>query len=77
MFFTKVGGIVAWLAFALGALRALMGFTVAFWGNDAMAAEFFGRRTTGQVIDQGIYAMLFGIGLGILTEISRSVAPKE
>ncbi len=54
-----------------------MGFAVAYWGNDALAAECFAGRTTGQVVDQGVYAMLLGIGFGILTEISRSLVPKE
>lgn len=74
MFFTKAGVVIAWLACIGGGLRAVMGFAVAFWGNDAMAVEFFGSRTTGQVIDRGLYTMVFGICLGILTEISRSVA---
>lgn len=74
MFFTKAGVIIAWLAFIGGTFRAVMGLGVAFGGDGAMAVEFFGSRTTGQVIDQGFYTMIFGIGLGILTEISRSVS---
>lgn len=72
MFFTKAGGIVAWLAFIFGALDAFAGFAIAFWGVDA--SEFLRGRTTGQVIDRGLYSAGVGIVLGILTEISRSVA---
>lgn len=71
MFFTKVAAVVAWLAFVLGALRALMAFALAYGGDQAAAAMYLGRKTTGQAIDQGIYTMLFGVALGVAVEISR------
>lgn len=77
MFFTQAGRVVAWLAFIFGGLRVALSLAVAFFGNEAMAMEYFGKLTSGQSIDRGIYTMIFGIGLGILTEISRSVAKRE
>ena len=75
MFFTQAGRVVAWLAFIFGALRVVMGF--AFAGNGAAAARYLGSGTTGEAIDQGLLTMVFAIGLGILSEISRSVAKRE
>ncbi len=74
MFFTKAGAVIAWLAFIFGVLDAVVGFAIAFWGADASATEILRGRTTGQVIDRGLYWAGVGIVLGILTEISRSVA---
>lgn len=78
MFFTKAGRIVAWLAFGLGVIRFVMGYAVALSGDQSLAPEYLGTKTSGQAIDQGQWAILLGIGLGILTEISRSAArPKN
>ena len=74
MFFTKVGRGVAWLAFGFGVLRVVTGFAVAYSGDQSLAPEYLGTKTSGQAINQGQWAILFGIGLGILTEISQSVA---
>jgi hypothetical protein len=32
--------------------------------------RYFGNKSSGQAVDRGLYAILFGIALGILTEIS-------
>lgn len=77
MFFTQAGRVVAWLAFIFGLLDAVAGFAIAFLGNDATATEYLRGRSTAQVIDRGLYWAGVGIVLGILTEISRSLAPKE
>lgn len=74
MFFTRIGGIVAWLAFVVGALRVAMGLFVAFSeSREELAPYFLGSRTSGEAIDRGLMVLVFGIGLGILVEISRSV----
>jgi hypothetical protein len=77
MIFTKLGRIVAVLALVLGILTLLMGVSIAtgvVGPYDAALARYFGRaRSSGAVIDRGIYAILFAIALGILTEISSSV----
>lgn len=74
MFFTRIGGVIAWLAFAVGALRMLMAFSIAQSEDYAVQARrYLGSKTPGEAIDQGLMVLLFGIGLGILVEISRSV----
>lgn len=76
MFFTRVGGIVAWVAFVLGALRMAMGLAVALSENrEELGPYLLGNKTSGQAIDGGLMMLVFGIGLGILVEISRSVRP--
>ena len=77
MFFTKAGITVGWVVFVLGAMRVVMGIAIAYLGDQSLAPEYLGARTTGQAINQGQWAILVGIGLGILAEISRSVAPKD
>lgn len=77
MFFTKAGIIVGWVVFVLGVMRVVMGIAIAYLGDQSLAPEYLGSRTTGQAINQGQWAILVGIGLGILAEISRSVASKD
>ena len=74
MIFTKLGGVVAWLALVFGTIRVAMGFLIALSENrEALSKLYLGSKTTGQAIDGGVMMLLFGIGLGILVEISRSV----
>lgn len=76
MFFTRLGGIVAWLAFLLGALRIAMGLAVALSENRGELGPYLlGSKTSGQAIDGGMMMLVFGIGLGILVEISRAARP--
>ena len=77
MFFTKIGRIAAWLAFIGGVLRIGMGVLLAqSTAHDPAAAarRYLGTQTTGEAIDQGLVVLVIAIALGILTEISRSVA---
>ena len=76
MFFTKAGRVIAWLAVAFGGLRIALGFGLA-GGNPAAAQRYLGSATTGDAIDQGLMLVVFGIAIGILTDISRSVASKS
>lgn len=75
MFFTKLGTIVAWMAFVLGVFRVATGFVVASNLDTAGfdAARYIGSSTSGRAIDQGLMMIAFAIGLGILAEISRRV----
>jgi len=77
MIFTKLGRIVAYLALLTGIVHVAGGLMIAAgWlaPKEAALAIFFpGKSTTGAVIDRGLYAVLFSIALGILTEISFSV----
>lgn len=75
MFFTKIGKILAHLLFWLGLLRVGMGFLFAVGtpdmeNNRAAARHFLGAANTGEAINEGMIAILVGIALGILAEIS-------
>jgi hypothetical protein len=41
------------------------------------AQRYLGSATTGEAIDQGLMLVVFGIAIGILTDISRSVMAKS
>lgn len=75
MLFTTMGRIIAGLAFILGLLRLATGLAVATGAVvEPQPGAYLGTRTSGEVIDQGIYTMLFAIILGVATVISRSVS---
>ncbi|MEK1890738.1 MAG: hypothetical protein AAAB35_24880 [Phyllobacterium sp.] len=76
MFFTKLGRIIAWLLVILGGIRASLGFVIAFGGNQAMAQRYLGSGTTGEAIDKGLLFILLGVAVGMIAEISRSVAAR-
>jgi len=76
MLFTNLGRVVAFLALLSGILHVAGGLMIAagvLGPEQAALARYFGKSTTGAVIDRSLYAILFAIALGILTEISRSV----
>lgn len=72
-----LGSIVSWLAVALGAMRIAMGYLVASQSEAElrveMAARYFGSKTSGEAIDQGIIVFIFGVTLGVLVQIARGV----
>lgn len=76
-----LGNIVAWLALVLGVLRAAMGFFVASLDDPASRAEaasrYLGSATSGEAIDHGIKVFLFGLVLGILVKIGRSMPARK
>ncbi len=77
MSFTRMGRIVAFGAIALGLLRIVTTFYVLQFDDPAAAArDYLGSHKTGYYMDQGIYSVLFGIVVGILTDISRSLSSK-
>ncbi len=73
MFFTKVGLGVARLAFWLGAANVVIGIAMMFLDGGPATA---GALSPGRLINSGLYGILFGVGLGILSEISQSVAAR-
>jgi hypothetical protein len=77
MLYTHLGRIVAVLALVIGILHLFMWWTIAFEMllpyRDALARYAPWARSAGQVFDRAIFTVLFAIGLGILTEISRNV----
>lgn len=78
MFFTRLGRIAAIVALILGALKVV--------GGIAMGMGMIGRAkgallkyhgkavSSAEIIDTGIYIILFAIALGILTEIRTALA---
>ena len=77
MIFTKMGKVLAVGAILIGVLRVVM--TIAIIQSDnpaAMAREYLGSNPTGYYIDQGIRYVIFGIVIGILTDISRTLSSK-
>lgn len=77
MFFTTVGRVVAWLALFFGAARIALALFVAQSGDPSLVPRYLGSGTTGQAIDQGLYVLIFGIVIGVLTDVSRSLARKR
>jgi hypothetical protein len=75
MFYTKVARVVAAIAFVLGGLGVLMGFSVATGlTSEPTPGYYLGSKTSGQAIDRGIYYILFAIVVGVLSEISQSLS---
>ena len=72
MVFTKTGRVIAWIAVVAGLTLTAAGLGLALEGDDT--TPYFGRRSTGSVIDQGLRVFIFGIVLGIFTEISTSLS---
>lgn len=76
-----LGNIVASLAMVLGVLRAAIGFFVASIDDPASraaaASRYLGSATSGEAIDDGIKIFLFGLVLGILVKIARSLSERK
>ena len=72
MFFTQLGRIVAVLAMIWGLLSVGIGVSIAVGDAGSIEqdlAKYAGKATTGELIDSGIYKILFGIAFGMLAEI--------
>jgi hypothetical protein len=71
----KLGSIVAWLLVISGALRAGMGFYVAYNfsgdANIAAAKRYLGTVNSGEAIDKGLTWLLVGVFLGVLVNIAK------
>lgn len=78
MVITKIGSVIAWVLLVLGAFRVTLGFLVAFGADDNEAASraLFAAANTGEAINEGTLAIIAGVALGILAEISKSVAQR-
>ncbi|TIL40239.1 hypothetical protein [Mesorhizobium sp.] len=74
MFFTKLGQVIAWLLVIVGGSQAMLAFAVAF--TTGQSPRYFGSKPTGEAIDAGMLYVLIGVAVGIVAEISRSVAAK-
>jgi len=78
MLYTKLGSLVAGIAFVLGILGIAMGIAVATGTIiEPEPGRYLGYHTSGEAIDRGIYKVFFAIALGVITEISRSIAKRD
>jgi hypothetical protein len=77
MIFTNLARIVSWLALVFGAIRFATGIAIALGTlgeYDAALARYApGAANVGEVIDRGMYVVIFAIALGTLAEISFNV----
>lgn len=83
MFFTKAGRVVAWIGTVLGFVVMLTGYEIDINGTASIFADMLPISTPeraeaqGDVFrHQGAVVLFCGLVLGILTEISRSVASR-
>ncbi|SFK62030.1 hypothetical protein [Shimia haliotis] len=72
MIFTKVATYIAALMCVLGVLR--MAMVLAFGSDPEMMKAYVGGKSPGHYIDQATVVIFYGLVVGVLTEISRSIA---
>ncbi|WP_134078207.1 hypothetical protein [Rhodovulum visakhapatnamense] len=84
MFFTRVGRIVAWIGAVVGFLIVIQGYEVQINQTASVAANILpidtAQKASAQAkafISQGYVVLFCALVLGILTEISRSVARRS
>ena len=76
MIFTHLARLLSIAALLLGLLHVLLGLAIAteFIGPyQAALARYTTKSSSGQVINEGAYIVLFAIALGTLAEISFSM----
>jgi hypothetical protein len=76
MFFTRLARIVAILVFVLAVFQVLLGVSIAtefLLPYEEALVRYTTASSSGQVIDRGLYGILFALGLGTLAEISFAV----
>ena len=72
----RLGSIIAWLMVIGGACRIGIGFYIAFTTTTLAEAEALGRRylaspDVGGAINEGFYALIIGVVIGLLVKIAR------
>ncbi len=84
MFFTKVGRIAAWIATVVALMSIVLGYAIGWGGTDSILAEAFridsAQKAAAQSklsLNQGFALLFCGLVLGILTEISESMAGRR
>ena len=76
MLFTKLGRGLAILALILGLFTIFLGVFVASMDDPVQRAAVtarYGIGSVGKQINSGLYTVVFGIALGVVTDISRSL----
>ncbi len=76
MFFARIGLILAYLGFVLGAYQVAMGFFLAIStetmeANVEAARRYIGTANSGEAIDQGGLYILASVLLGAVCEMSK------
>lgn len=82
MFFTKCAKIAAWLSIFLGLLAIAIGILISIDPSNAEIKAAFPRKIIGprlanSAVGSGLLSIGIGIAFGVLSEISRSLKPKE
>jgi len=72
MFFTTAARILAYLCIAFGIVSVIAGYGYAT-GAITPFTDPSVLNKAGSMIDNGLYAIAFGLIVGVLTDISRSV----
>ena len=72
-----IGTWISRIALILGILRLSLGFFVAFAfdtreGMIAASKRYLGTSTSGEAIDQGMYMIIVGVVIGLLTRIAKN-----
>ena len=70
MFFTELGRVAAFLAFIIGAIA--LGFGYDIMSLDDVSSE--GNKLANMLLTNGFICILFAIIMGVLTDISKSLA---
>jgi hypothetical protein len=77
MIFTKLARLLALLALGLGILRVALGILIVkevlLPYNEALARYAPGYSSAGEIIDKGVYTIIFAVALGVLAEMSGAV----
>ncbi len=71
MKFSNIASVIAVLMCMLGAWLVLAGFY--FGGNEFSVKRYLGSENPGHYIDRGVQYIVFGVVIGVLVEIGRSV----
>ena len=75
MSYTKSGRVVAGILLFIGVSACVIGLSVATGIIvEPEPGRYLGSKTSGEAIDRGLYYVFIAICLGVLTEISLSVA---
>ena len=78
MTYTKIARVIVAIAIIMGVLSLAMGLSIATGIIvEPEQGRYLGNKTTGQMIDKGIYTIIFAVALGVLAEISQSLFNKN
>ena len=70
MFYTKLGSVAVGLAFVLGITGIVLGFSIS--SGEGVTAD--GIKLAEVFLESGFTCILFAIIIGVLTDISKSIA---